>query len=101
MTDHHAHPPGDAGPTTADGTAVVEPDQSGRADARIDEILTVLDRLDDVEVAHHTEIYLEIHDRLSAELNPGIEPDRNQNQNRNQTPGRSSGHRRAGAHGAP
>lgn len=40
-------------------------------DARVDGILALLDELDDKPVVEHAELYLEVHSRLSGELNPG------------------------------
>lgn len=52
-------------------------------DARVDRIMAVLGGLDDLPVAEHADVYLEVHARLSSELNP------------ERTPGRT------GTHGAP
>ncbi|THJ64869.1 hypothetical protein E8P82_13925 [Arthrobacter echini] len=60
-------------------------------DARIEQILTRLDGLGELEVAAHTELYLEVHDRLSVELNSEAGPQTGQKQ----------GQEPAGAHGTP
>ncbi|PPB50288.1 hypothetical protein C4K88_06455 [Arthrobacter pityocampae] len=52
-------------------------------DPRVDRILGLLDGLEDLPVAEHADVYLDVHDRLAGEL----DPDR--------------ALRQAGAHGAP
>jgi hypothetical protein len=52
-------------------------------DPQVDRIVAVLDGLDDLPVPEHVDVYLDVHARLSRELNP------------------EQGLRQAGAHGAP
>ncbi|MEC5200004.1 hypothetical protein RCH21_002243 [Arthrobacter sp. PL16] len=53
---------------TGDSTAGAEPSSTG--DRHIDQILAALGRLDDLPVLDHADVYLDVHDRLSGELNP-------------------------------
>ncbi|MHA7287951.1 hypothetical protein ACX80I_16905 [Arthrobacter sp. MDT3-44] len=52
-------------------------------DPQVDRIVAVLDGLDDLPVPKHVDVYLDVHARLSSELNP------------------EQRLRQAGAHGAP
>lgn len=40
-------------------------------DPRVDDILTGLDELEGLPVIEHADLYLEVHARLTGELNPG------------------------------
>lgn len=44
---------------------------SGAADTKVERILALLDGLEDLPVAEHAGVYLDVHDRLGEELDPG------------------------------
>jgi len=46
-------------------------DPGATGDPRVDDILTGLDELDETPVMEHAGLYLEVHARLTGELNPG------------------------------
>lgn len=51
--------------TGAEGAA-----KSSSGDVQVDHIVSILDELDDLPVAQHAAVYLDLHDRLSRELTP-------------------------------
>ncbi|WP_434991815.1 hypothetical protein [Arthrobacter sp. Ld5] len=58
MNEAQAAAPGDGTPS------------SGTADTTVEQILGLLEGLGDLPVADHAGVYLDVHDRLSGELDP-------------------------------